>query len=470
MKLPEGLVAVVKRDCPTCELVNPILRDIEAGELPLTVVVQDDPTFPQSSRVLDDRALEVSFHLGIETVPTLLKILDGREVARAVGWHRQEWAALSGVIGLGAELPDYRPGCGSMSVEPGIAERLTVRFGAVPIRSRRIEVPALEDEVELCFAQGWTDGLPVVAPTEERLVRMLKGTTRGPHEILGLMPPNLAPCSIEKVALNAVLAGCKPEYLPVVIAAVEAALDPAFCLHGLLATTWCCGPMIIVNGPIRRAIGMNWQGNVLGQGNRANATIGRALQLAVRNIGDGKPQEADQSTFGSPVKYTFCFAEDETTPWTTLAEDRGVPRERSSVTLFSADGPIGCVDQKSRTPEGLVYSLAGSLRAIDHIDMVNASDAVVVIGPEHGRVFDAAGWRKADVVSALHERLQVRGQDLGMGTDVPVPVSPTLHKFRAGGLTLLRAGGAAGLFSAIIPGWLMKGSLGTDPVTKEITL
>ncbi|MSR13451.1 MAG: thioredoxin [Gammaproteobacteria bacterium] len=473
MQFPEGLIAVVKRDCPTCLLVDPILKSIESRGLSVTVYVQDDPTFSSNSHVIDDRGLEYSFRLGIETVPTLIRITDGREAARAVGWQRAEWEALTGLAALAPELPAYRPGCGSVSVEPGIAERLAVRYGTRTMQARRIEVPPLEDEFEWCFERGWSDGLPLVPPTEERVYRMLTGTTRDPNEILGAMPPNLSPCSVEKVAINAVMAGCKPEYLPVVLAAVEAALDPVFCLHGLLATTWFSAPMIIVNGPVREAIGMNWQGNVLGQGNRANATIGRALQLVVRNVGGGKPLEADQSTFGTPAKYTFCFAEDENTPWTTLAEDHGISRERSSVTLFSADGPLGCLDQKSRAPAGLIYSLAGSLRGINHIDIANAADVVIVIGPEHGRVFDEAGWSKAEVVAALHEHLQIPAQDLGMGTDKALvsvaDVPPTMPKFRHGGLSLVRAGGAAGLFSAIIPGWLMKGSLGTDPVTKEIT-
>ena len=237
--------------------------------------------------------------------------------------------------------------------------------------------------------------------------------------------------------------------------------------------------MIIVNGPVRSAIGMNWQGNVLGQGNRANATIGRALQLAVRNIGGGRPQEADQAAFGHPGKYTFCFAEDDSTPWTTLAQDRGIAPDRSAATVFSADGVLGCADQKSRAPEGLIYSLAGSLRGINHVDMVNGADVVIVIGPEHGRVFDQAGWSKTDTVAALQQATRIAGRDLGMTasdkaaaaapTNNDATTAPLQQKFRAGGITLVRAGGAAGMFSAIIPGWLMKGPLGTDPVTKEIT-
>ena len=476
MDISDGLIAVVKRDCPTCLLIEPVLAELDASDEQLTVYTQDDPDFPAVSQRVDDSSLEISFHLDIETVPTLIRVSDGREQSRVVGWQRHEWQQLTGHGDLGASLPDSRPGCGSRSVEPNIAEQLAIRYGALEVHSRRVEVSALEDDIEYCFDRGWSDGLPLVPPTEARLYRMLQCTQRDPAEVLGEIPPNLVPLTIEKLALNAVMAGCKPEYLPVVIAAAEAALDPAFCLHGLLATTWFSGPMIVVNGPIREAIGMNWRGNVFGQGNRANATIGRALQLVVRNVGGGRPREADQSTFGTPGKYTFCFAEDEGTEWTSLAKERGFSRTQSTVTLFSADGVQGVVDQAARTPEPLVDSIAASLRTVNHVEMRNGSDVVVVVGPEHGRVFEQAGWSKAQATAALHERLQISGRDLGMGTDgdaKPVSAkssSSLAPKFRPEGIQLIRAGGDAGLFSAIIPGWLMKGSLGCDPVTKEIVL
>lgn len=474
MQLPDGLIAVVNRDCPTCTLVEPVLQAIDAAGEPLAVYTQDDPEFPAVERRIDDTTLETSFRLKIETVPTLLRMEGGRERARAIGWERGEWQQVTGIVDLGEGLPAHRPGCGSKSVEPGTADRLALRYGDFRVAARPIEVPALEDAIEYCFERGWSDGLPVVPPTEERLYRMLQGCERAADEILGEVPPNLVPLTVEKVAINAIMAGCKPEYLPTVLAAVEAALDPAFCLHGLVATTWFSGPMAIVNGPVREAIDMNWQGNVFGQGNRANATIGRALQLVVRNVGGGRPQEADQSTFGTPGKYTFCFAEDEDTPWQSLAVERGYASGQSTVTLFSADGVQGVVDQNARSPEPLVESIAASLRTINHVHMANASDAVVVVGPEHGRVFDNAGWSKAHTTAALHDRLNVAGKDLGMGTDdgeATRPVEPSaglIAKFRPGGLQLIRAGGKAGLFSAIIPGWLMKGPLGTNPVTKEI--
>jgi hypothetical protein len=191
-------------------------------------------------------------------------------------------------------------GLRAKNIEPGTLERLKVRFNETGLRSRRIEIGGDEDEQEAMFGRGWSDGLPLVPPTEERVLCMLDGTGRDPQEVLGIIPPALAAATVEKIAINAVMAGCKPEYLPVVLAAVEAVLDESFAMHGVLATTQFAGPVVVVNGPIRRQIGMNAKGNALGQGNRANSSIGRALQLVIRNIGEGRPQEVDRATLGTP--------------------------------------------------------------------------------------------------------------------------------------------------------------------------
>jgi hypothetical protein len=288
VQLPDGWVAVVKRDCPTCALVEPVLGQLAAAG-DLTVYSQDDPAFPAGLRVVDDSELEVSWRLQVLTVPTLLRVEDGAEVERTEGWLRERWEALTGVAGLGPDLPEHRPGCGSRSVEWGVEEQLERRYGGRRLASRQVELAELEDDVEAMFDRGWTDGLPVVPPTEERVLRMLSGTTRDPSEVVAVVPPDLVECSVEKVAVNAVLAGCLPEHLPVVLAALEATCAEEFALHGLIATTYFAGPVVVFNGPAATAIGMNSGGNALGQGNRANATIGRALQLVVRNVGGGRP-------------------------------------------------------------------------------------------------------------------------------------------------------------------------------------
>ena len=220
--LPEGLVAIVKEDCPTCELVVPVLCQL-AERTDLTVFTQDNPDFP--AEIGDrhfDEDLAISWHHEIETVPTLLMVKDGREIGRTVGWSRSQWESISGVSELGRELPDQRPGCGSLSVDPSLATDLELRFGTSSFNSRKVEFAELEDTHEAMYHRGWTDGLPVVPPNEERVLAMLQGTSRAPDEIIATVPPDLTPCTVEKVAINAVMAGCRPEYLPVVLAAVQA--------------------------------------------------------------------------------------------------------------------------------------------------------------------------------------------------------------------------------------------------------
>jgi thiol-disulfide isomerase/thioredoxin len=186
--LPSGLVAFVKRECPTCELVAPVLAEL-AKRSRLTVYTQDDPDFPAGVGAVDDTALELSWHHRIESVPTLLLVEEGVERERLIGWQRQEWQALTGVDDLGADLPEWRPGCGSRSVDPDLAPELAARFAASRLRSRRVELGEGEDEMEALFARGWTDGLPVVAPTERRVLAMLEGTGRDPGEQVAVVPP-----------------------------------------------------------------------------------------------------------------------------------------------------------------------------------------------------------------------------------------------------------------------------------------
>ena len=223
--------------------------------------------------------------------------------------------------------------------------------------------------MEALFERGWSDGLPVVPPTEARVLRMLEGTTRDPQDVVAIIPPDLIPATVEKIAINAVMAGCKPEYLPVVLAAVEAACTDHFNIHGLLCTTYYSGPVVMVNGPIARRIGMNGGVNCLGQGNRANSSIGRALQLVIRNIGGGRPGEIDRAAFGSPGKHTFCFAENEAelpAGWLPLSVEAGFGPDASTVTLFAGHGPSALVDQLARTPAELmatfVRRVGGNLR------------------------------------------------------------------------------------------------------------
>jgi hypothetical protein len=466
---PDGLVVFLKAECPTCRLVAPLLPALGA-----MVIVQDEPdAFPGA---LDDRTLAASFAADIEVVPTLIRRAGGAEVARTHGWDRAEWRRIAGDPALGEALPAFRPGCGSRSREPNVHEHLVARFGDAGLASRRVAVGDWDDPIEACYDRGWTDGLPVVPPTDARILRMLAGTRRRPEEVVGRVPPDLAPVTVEKVAINAVMAGCRPEYMPVLLAALEAALEPVFTLHGIVCTTCFSSPIIVVNGPVAARIGMNSGINALGQGNRANATIGRALNLVVRNVGGGRPGELDRATLGGPGKYTFCFAEAEDDPrWQPLAQARGIPPGRSAVTLFQGDGIQGIIDWKSRTPEQLSRSLAMSLTAVGHPKLCEFFNAILVLSPEHHAIFADAGWDRARIEASLRADLRRPGRDLVAGAGgVGEGISATragemVDKFWPEGLLVVRAGGAAGLYSAICCGWTGgRFREESQPVTREI--
>ena len=472
--LPDGLVAFVKRDCPTCRMVAPVLAALRES-VPLTVYSQDDPAFPEGVDPVDDTSLELSFRQGVEIVPTLLRVRDGQVVDSLEGWLRTRWEELTGVSPLGDGLPAYRAGCGSLTVEPGMPERLAARFEGGRLASRRVSFGAGEDEFEAAFARGWTDGLPVIPPTPERVLRMLAGTSRDPGEVVAVVPPDLVECTAEKVAVNAVMAGCLPEHLPVVLAALEGACTDQFNMHGLLATTFFSGPILVVNGPIAREIGMNSGVNALGQGNRANLAIGRALQLVVRNVGGGRPGGVDRATLGSPGKLAFCFAErEEDSPWEPLHVERGFRPEQSAVTLFAGQGPAPIVDQAARTADELIRTFAGCLDGLANPNLALGFDAMVVVPPDHARIFRDAGWSKARMVEEVNRLLTRPGRERGRGANgiadglPPALADADIPKFRPGGLYFVHAGGSAGMFSAILSSWVNPNGGGSDPVTVEV--
>src|SRR5918996_4431529 len=255
------------------------------------------------------------------------------------------------------------------------------------------------DEFELFFERGVTDGLPVVPPTRERVERMLDGTGRRAEEALGELPPNYGRLTVEKVAINAVMAGCRPDYLPVVLAAAECACDPVFNLHGVSTSTHFSAPLIIVNGPVRRRIGVNASFGVFGPGWRANATIGRALRLLMINVGGARAGEISMSTFGHPGRYTYCIGEhEEGSPWPPYHVSRGLPVGSSAVTLFAGEAPHGISDHASRTARSLAGSLGWSMTGVwnsKHFPLY--SHTLLLVGPEHAKTFADEGWSRDDL-------------------------------------------------------------------------
>ncbi len=496
-----AIVCFVKDDCPTCHLVMPVLDALHraAGErFDFFVAGQTsegnralEQTFSPSFPILDDASLKVSFAYDIDTVPSLF-LADGEGTLSQglVGFVREEWQALAGLLTEGAsldldwnQLPEWRPGCGSLSVDPLIADRLRAESENSPLRARKIEIAAADDEFEFMFDQGFSDGLPLVPPTPERVMRMLSGTSRDAQEVLGVMPPNMGDVTVEKAAINAVMAGCRPEYLPVILAAIEALLTEEYNIHGVMATTMGASPVMVVNGPIRERIGMNMKLGALGQGNRANATIGRAVRLAVRNIGGARPGGTERSTLGNPMKFTMCFAEhEERNPWEPLHVERGFDAEDSVVTLFTmTSGPTLIVDQDSRKASQLAGSFGLSLEAAFHPKAHFATEVLLVVCPEHVDTLTRDGYSKADVRARIQEVTARPLEDLveneisavgfkraafeAMDEDARARVLP---KFKTpDDIHMVVAGSDAGKFSGAFHGWAT-GEIGSISVSKKI--
>ncbi len=257
-------------------------------------------------------------------------------------------------------------------------------------------------------AAGLTDGLPVIPPTSERVAHMLSACRLDAAEVVAVLPPSYIHATWQSIAINAVLAGCRPEYLPVVGAAIAAIAADEFNLLGIATTTGSATPVVIVNGPIVREVGMNAEANALGPGNRANATIGRAVHLALQNIGGAKPGETDMATLGQPGKYTFCFAENEAeSPWMPLHVERGFPAAASVVTVVGASGTIEVVDSESLTAADLAQTFAQSMLIAGNIGsagLLGGGEPLIIMPPEHAFVFQREGYSKDQVKAEIYER------------------------------------------------------------------
>jgi hypothetical protein len=261
------------------------------------------------------------------------------------------------------------------------------------------------DAVEYFFGKEWSDGLPVVPPTEERLAAMLSATRRDPEEMIGPVPPLMAPATVRAIALHAVMAGCKPEYLPVIIGAMECLLEERFNLVLLQATTSAGAPFVLVNGPYAREIGLHGGVGCFGPGFRANATIGRALRLMMMNLGGGIPGITALSGFGGPWRYTYCIAEnEEESPWHSYAQARGFGPGDDVVTAVPLEGPVLVWDDASEAPERLVVAIADMMSAIGGGNIYRQADMAVVLSPQHAQVFARAGMSRDAVHRMLVER------------------------------------------------------------------
>ena len=471
------LVALVKHDCPVCDQVLPAL---DAAGVRVLSQSSAEETAAQAERLhLShvpelDADLALSERLDPDAVPALVLLENGSEHGRVEGLQKHKLIELAQQGGATLDLdglPDHRPGCAARNRDPEVAATLAARRARRDgrIKAREIEIGELEDVHEALHARGVTDGLPVVPPTPERVMRMLdEGTSRDPQDVVAILPPYEGSATVEKVAINAVMAGCAPEHLPLVLAAVHAAAKPEFALHGLVATTHPAGPVIVA---YNTDAGLNDRGNCLGQGERANICVGRALQLTVRNVGGGRPRVEDRAAHGQPGKVGLCFPERaDDNPWPS-------PYDEPTVMLMALEAPRILVDQLAREPDGLAASLALALESVAHPKQRLAFDALIVVGPEHARVFGDAGWSREDLQQKLFELTMSPAGDLVRGAGgSPEGIDPQwvsdpempVGKFAAPDrIKIVHAGGDAGLFSMVFGSWAA-GEIGSAPVTAEV--
>jgi hypothetical protein len=272
----------------------------------------------------------------------------------------------------------------------------------------------IEDADQHYQERGWTDGLPIVPPTEARVAACLRWTDRDPRELIGILPPRQGEATVEKIAINAVMAGCKPEYLPVIIAAIEALADPLFNLDSVQATTHPVAPLIVVNGPIARELGINGGYNCFGQGFRANVTIGRAVRLVLMNVGGGLPGTGDRSTQGSPAKLAYCVAENEAeSPWEPLHVEHGHAADVSTVTAYGCEAPHNIQDHYSNTARGVLLIVAGAMGQAGSNNLLGRGWPLLTFGPEHAATVAKEGFTKKQVKEFLFEHARYPLAKLG---------------------------------------------------------
>lgn len=282
------------------------------------------------------------------------------------------------------------------------------------LTAKRITASASYDALfDFAYEQGWTDGLPIVPPTEDRVRRILQGTARDPEEVVAVLPPRNGKATVEKIAINAVMAGCRPEYMPILVAAVETLAHPEVNLLGLQTTTNSVAPLTVVHGPIAERVSMNCGTNVLGSGNRANATIGRAVRLILLNIGGGIPGVGDKATIGQPGKYVFCIAEHwRENPWPSLHVDKGFDASSSAVTIFPASGTENLATGGITDSETLLLHVANTMTRWGSNLMKGAPGPLLIILPlGHARLsFEENGWNKRRIREFLFEHARIDPQ------------------------------------------------------------
>ncbi len=483
------LLVFLETDCPTCRLTIPYLNRLAEQTAQVIGISQDPETLTRQFVEQTSAAFPVEVDSNLQltraydpvAVPAFVLVgADGYVKRAQIGFDKDELNAIATEMGRhpiadahdGA--PQRKPGCSSRHLEPvdssAPAEPLNV-YSAVGARASRIDVS--EDPYEYCVRE-FGDPLPVVPPTVERVEHMMRGLD--PAQVIGMIPPCYGEATVEKIAANAVMAGCEPAMMAVLLPLVRAVCDERLNIHGVQGTTHFAAPLIIVNGPIRRRLGFACGQNVFSNVARANSTLGRALQLILRNLGGAMPDGIDMSTLGNPGKFAYCIGEnEEETPWEPLHVDLGFRSDQSAITLFAGEAPHGVSEHQARSAKGVLKAIAHALATVWSYRACMAAEALVVLGLEHVRTIHRDGFRKQDAREFLFNNtgIPIRAyDDDGEGTrqthlyrEVIIDGERCYQKFRSpDAIGIIVAGGGAGKFSAVIGSWAT-GSRGSQKVT-----
>ena len=504
-KSKPALLIFFETDCPTCRLTFPYLNKLTKAISPdsaeILGISQDNETATRefvrqmetAFPILLDGNLAVTRQYDPLAVPTLFLVdAAGKVALTEIAFDKAELNAIAAkfceMIGVETIViaeefdgaPKSKPGCTSRHLEgesSGVEASPVDLYSQRGRRASRIELGDDVDPFEYCLR---FDHLPVVPPTVERVERMLRAAKLPPEEIIARIPPNYGEATVEKIAANAVMAGCQPEMMRVLIPLIRAVCDERFNLHGVQATTHFAAPMIVINGPIRHELGFVCGSNVLSNVARANSTLGRAFQLIITNIGGAKPGEMDMSTLGNPGKFSYCIAEnEEVSDWTPLHVQQGFKPEQSTVTLFAAEPPHGVSEHYARDGKTILKTLSRSLATVWNYRMCMLFEAFVLLCPEHVKTLQRDGFTKESAREFLFENTGVPikefSGDAGEGSqltklyqEVTIDGETCYRKFASPEqIRIVVTGGTAGKFSAIVGSWAA-GPRGSQVVTYPI--
>jgi Redoxin len=495
----KALLVFFETDCPTCQLALPYLNALKKDSVQVIGLSQDDEAatreFVKQLRigypVELDHGLKISREYNPQSVPTIYQLDENGQVqSTLVGFDKQGLNELAAALGNAAIAPPddgapaWKPGCSSRHLEPE-TQNDTKESGMKFLRrtaepATRITLRDEEDPFEYC-QQKFGDALPVVPPTVDKVAAMVKACGLAAETVIARVPPFYGEATIEKIAANAVMAGCEPPMMRVLLPLLRAACDERFNIHGVQATTHFAAPLVMINGPVRQEMGFWSKQNVFSNMARANSSLGRAFQLILLNIGGGRPDGIDMSALGNAGKFSFCIAEnEEENPWEPFHVTRGLRREQSAVSLFAAEPPRGVSEHTAPAGKTVLETISFALATVWSYRTCLMPEAIVILCPEHVKTIHRDGITKEQARQFLFENtgIPIRHylkEERAEGTqlaanykEITVRGEPCYQKFRSPeAISIFVTGGTAGKFSAVVGSW-STGATGSQMVTHPI--